>query len=101
MGRYSYVLVGCRAAMEKTFGSTCHGAGRLLSRSEAIRRAHGRRIDRELLDRGISVMAASKGGLAEEMPEAYKDVSDVVEAVVLAGISAKVARLKPLAVIKG
>jgi tRNA-splicing ligase RtcB len=101
MGRYSYVLVGRQGAMEKTFGSTCHGAGRVMSRKEAIRRSSGRRIDKELLENGIVVRAASREGLAEEMPEAYKDVSDVVEAVVLAGLSAKVARLRPLAVIKG
>ncbi len=101
MGRYSYVLVGRQGAMEKTFGSTCHGAGRIMSRKEATRRAGGRRIDDELRDKGIIVRAASRRGLVEEMPEAYKDVSDVVEAVELAGLSAKVARLRPLVVIKG
>ena len=101
MGRYSYVLVGLQGAMDKTFGSTCHGAGRRMSRREANRRAGGRRIDRELRDKGIIVRAASKRGLTEEMSDAYKDVSDVVEAVVEAGLSAKVARLRPLAVVKG
>lgn len=101
MGRYSYVLVGLPDAMTKTFGSTCHGAGRLMSRREASRRAHGRRIDQELRQKGIAVRAASNRGLAEEMSDAYKDVSDVVEAVIAANLSVKVARLQPLAVIKG
>jgi tRNA-splicing ligase RtcB len=101
MGRYSYVLVGRQGAMDKTFGSTCHGAGRVMSRKEATRRAAGRKIDQELRKKGIIVRASSRKGLVEEMSEAYKDVSDVVEAVVAAGLSAKVARLRPLAVIKG
>ncbi len=101
MGRYSYVLVGTQAAMEKTFGSTCHGAGRVMSRKEAVRRAGSRRIDQELRQRGIIVRAASRRGLTEESSESYKDVSEVVEAVLQAGLSKKVARLVPLAVIKG
>ncbi|MFZ5515297.1 MAG: RtcB family protein [Candidatus Zhuqueibacterota bacterium] len=101
MGRSSYVLIGTEAAMEQTFGSTCHGAGRLMSRNKAIQLARGRSIQNELAQQGIEVMAASRATLAEEMPEAYKDVSDVVEAVVGAGISKKVARLRPMGVIKG
>ncbi len=101
MGRYSYVLVGTDKAMEETFGSTCHGAGRLLSRHAALRKTKGRSIGRELAAKGITVMSASTRTLAEEVPEAYKDVSDVVDTVHRAGISRKVARLRPLCVIKG
>ncbi|MBN1154942.1 RtcB family protein [candidate division KSB1 bacterium] len=101
MGRYSYVLSGTEGAMNETFGSTCHGAGRLLSRHKAIDAAKGRSIFRELEDIGIYVRSTGKKTLAEEMPEAYKDVSDVVDAVTGAGISNKIARLKPLGVIKG
>ncbi|MBL7092788.1 RtcB family protein [candidate division KSB1 bacterium] len=101
MGRASYVLVGTEGAMEQTFGSTCHGAGRLLSRKKAKKAALGRSINKELEDLGVFVMASSRATLAEEMPEAYKDVSDVVEAVVGAGISKKVAKLRPLGGIKG
>jgi tRNA-splicing ligase RtcB (3'-phosphate/5'-hydroxy nucleic acid ligase) len=101
MGRYSYVLVGTDRAMEETFGSTCHGAGRVQSRTQAIKAGRGRPLHRELEDRGIYVLAASRGTLAEEAPEAYKDVSQVVEVVHRAGISRKVARLRPWAVVKG
>ncbi len=101
MGRSSYVLVGTESAMAETFGSTCHGAGRLLSRHQAIKQARGRNISAELQNKGIFVMSASKKTLAEEMPEAYKDVSQVVEVVHRAGISKKVARLRPLGVVKG
>ncbi|MBN2013246.1 RtcB family protein [candidate division KSB1 bacterium] len=101
MGRASYVLLGTDEAMEQTFGSTCHGAGRLLSRNQAIKNARGRSIQHELAKDGIIVRATGRGTLAEEMPEAYKDVADVVDAVAGAGISRKVARLRPLGVIKG
>ena len=101
MGRASYVLIGTEGAMQNTWGSTCHGAGRLLSRNQAIKRAKGRAIWRELLDKGIVVRAKGKRTLSEEMPEAYKDISDVVEVVHRAGISRKVARLRPMGVIKG
>lgn len=101
MGSYSFVLVGTKRAMEKTFGSTCHGAGRVLSRSQAIKRGKGRAIDRELAQKGIIVMAKGRGTLAEEMPEAYKNVEDVVEVMHKAGISLMVARLRPLGVVKG
>jgi tRNA-splicing ligase RtcB len=101
MGRYSYVLVGTEASMRETFGSTCHGAGRVMSRTAAVKAARGRRIDRELLDKGIVVRATGRFALEEEMPEAYKDVKDVVEVVDRFGISRKIARMRPLAVIKG
>ncbi|MBC7357145.1 MAG: RtcB family protein [Desulfacinum sp.] len=101
MGRYSYVLVGTDRAMAETFGSTCHGAGRVLSRHQAIKSARGRSIAKELEQQGVFVTAAGKATLSEEMPEAYKDVSDVVAVVQGAGISRPVARLKPLGVMKG
>jgi tRNA-splicing ligase RtcB len=101
MGRASFVLVGTQGAMEQTFGSTCHGAGRVLSRTAAIQRAKGRHIDQELLAQGIVARARGRTGLAEEQPEAYKDVNDVVQCVHDAGLSRKVARLKPMGVIKG
>jgi len=101
MGTYSYVLAGSQKAMEETFGSTCHGAGRLLSRKQAIKTAKGRAIHRELEDKGIFVQSRGKTTLKEEISEAYKDVSLVVEAVHMAGLAKKVARLRPLGVIKG
>jgi len=101
MGRASYVMVGAPGSMEKTFGTTSHGAGRRMSRTAAIKAARGRRIDRELGERGIVVRAHDLRSLAEEMPDAYKDVEAVVEAVVGAGLSRKVARLRPLGVVKG
>jgi tRNA-splicing ligase RtcB len=101
MGRYSYVLTGTERAMADTFGSTCHGAGRLMSRHGAIRAARGRNIGRELADRGILVRARDPRTLCEEMPEAYKDVADVVEACAEAGISRIVARITPIGCIKG
>ena len=101
MGRYSYVLVGTETALKETFGSTCHGAGRTMSRRQAEKAARGRAIIRELEDRGIYVRGAGKGTIREEISEAYKDVSDVVNVVHQAGIGKKVARLKPMGVIKG
>ncbi|MFQ5707517.1 MAG: RtcB family protein [bacterium] len=101
MGRYSYVLVGTEGAMEQTFGSTCHGAGRAMSRHKAKKVARGRSIARELQDKGIFVQASSRRTLDEEISEAYKDVADVVDACQLAGISKKVAQLRPLGCIKG
>ena len=102
MGTFSYVLAGTEAAMTETFGSTCHGAGRSLSRSAAIKKCQGRQIDKELFDKsGIIVRASGRSTLAEEAPEAYKDVNEVVEVVHRAGISTKVARMRPLGVIKG
>ncbi len=101
MGRYSYVLVGTARAYEETFGSTCHGAGRRLSRAAAKKAARGRPIAREMEERGIFVRSDGYATLAEEIPEAYKDVAEVVEVVHQAGISRKVAKLVPIAVIKG
>jgi len=101
MGRYSYLLVGTPRAMEETFGSSCHGAGRVMSRHRAIKAARGRSIERELRNEGILVKSASRRTVMEEMPEAYKDVSLVVESIEGAGISRKVARMRPLLVIKG
>ncbi len=101
MGRASYVSVGTQKAMEETFGSTCHGAGRILSRHKAVKAARGRAIYRELEDRGIIAMSRGKKTMAEEMPEAYKDINRVVQVMHDAGIARKVARLKPLGVIKG
>lgn len=101
MGRYSYVLVGTQEAMEQTFGSTCHGAGRAMSRKKAKKTAKGRAIARELEDRGIIVQASSRRTIDEEISEAYKDVTSVVDACQLAGISKKVAQLRPLGCIKG
>lgn len=101
MGRASFVLLGTEKAMQETFGSTCHGAGRMLSRHQAIRLAKGRAIWRELEDRGIFVKSSGRETLAEEMSEAYKDISNVVNVVHNAGISRRVARLRPMGVIKG
>jgi tRNA-splicing ligase RtcB len=101
MGRASYVLCGTERAMEETFGSTCHGAGRVMSRSQAIKTSKGRSIYKEMETRGIYVKAASRETLAEEAPEAYKDVSKVVNVVHNAGISRLVAKIVPLGSIKG
>jgi tRNA-splicing ligase RtcB len=101
MGTHSYILVGNEKAMNETFGSTCHGAGRLLSRTAAKKTAAGRNIVKELEDKGIIVRSDSKATLLEEIPEAYKDVSIVVDVVHKAGLATKVARLKPLGVAKG
>ncbi|MBW3539613.1 MAG: RtcB family protein [Planctomycetes bacterium] len=101
MGRASWVLVGQPGSMSKTFGTTCHGAGRQLSRTAAVNLSKGRRIDRELANRGVIARARSWRGLAEEQPDAYKDVDLVVEVVDRAGLSKKVARMRPIGVIKG
>lgn len=101
MVRYSFVLVGREAAMRETFGSSCHGAGRLKSRTQAKREARGRDLYAELAELGVTIRAQSRAGVAEEMPAAYKDVADVVEVMEAAGVTLKVARLKPFAVIKG
>jgi len=102
MGRASFVLVGTRGAMLETFGSTCHGAGRLLSRAAAVRAARGRSIERELEDtHGVYVRATGRDSVKEEMPEAYKNVQDVVTVCHNAGISKMVAKLKPIGCIKG
>ncbi len=101
MGRASWVLVGQEGSMEQTFGTTCHGAGRAMSRTAAVRASRGRRIDRELAEQGVVVRARSWKGLAEEQPAAYKDVDQVVDVVHAAGLSRKVARMRPIGVIKG
>ena len=100
MGRASYVLVGAAGAMEKTFGSACHGAGRALSRHAALHETNGPMLQERLRERGI-IVRGSWRGLAEEAPEAYKDVDHVVEVVHQAGIAHKVARVVPMGVIKG
>lgn len=101
MGTASYVMVGTEKAMKETFGSTCHGAGRALSRTAAKKSSKGRSIQSELADKGIIVRWRGRSTLAEEMPDAYKDISQVVEVVHGAGISRKVAKLRPIGVIKG
>jgi tRNA-splicing ligase RtcB len=101
MGRYSYVLVGTQRAMEETWGTTCHGAGRAMSRTQAKKSVKGRAIERDLLQLGVIVKGQGWASLAEEVPQAYKDVSHVVEVVHRAGIALKVAKLRPLGVIKG
>jgi tRNA-splicing ligase RtcB len=101
MGTASWVLVGTESAMQQTFGSTCHGAGRRLSRTAAKKKIRGSVLREGLEARGIHIRAGSMSGLAEEAPEAYKDVDRVVEVVHGAGIAKMVARLVPLAVIKG
>jgi tRNA-splicing ligase RtcB len=101
MGRASWVLVGQPGSMERTFGTTCHGAGRVMSRTAAVRESAGRRIDKELEAKGVIARAQSRKGLAEEQPRAYKNVDDVVEVVDSAGLSKRVARMRPLGVIKG
>ncbi len=101
MGRNSYLLVGQETAIQQSFGSTCHGAGRLMSRGAAIRSARGRNIQKELAEKGITAIAQGRRGLDEEQPAAYKDVNLVVDIVHKAGLSKKVARMRPLGVIKG
>jgi tRNA-splicing ligase RtcB len=101
MGTASWVLVGTETAMAESFGSTCHGAGRVMSRKQAIRSSQGRRIDKELAAQGIIAKARGRTGLAEEQPAAYKDVDAVVDCVASAGLARKVARLRPMGVIKG
>jgi tRNA-splicing ligase RtcB len=101
MGTASYVLVGTADAMEESFGTSCHGAGRTMSRSAAKKKIHGGTLRRELEARGIHVRAGSMAGLAEEAPDAYKDIDSVIEVVHGAGLARKVVRLRPLAVMKG
>ena len=101
MGRFSYVLVGQPGSMEHTFGSSCHGAGRRMSRGAAIRASKGRSIRKELLDRGVIARARGRTGLEEEQPDAYKNVVQVVDVLHAAGVSRRVAKLRPVGVIKG
>ncbi len=101
MGTGSYVLAGTERAFAESFGSTCHGAGRVMSRTQAVKASRGRSIPREMAERGVIDMASGKGTLMEEIPEAYKDLDEVVEVVHQAGLSRKVARLRALGCIKG
>ncbi len=101
MGTASYVLAGTEAGMKMTFGSTCHGAGRRMSRGEARRKKRGEQVLSELSNQGICIYSDSMKGLAEEAPEAYKKIDEVVEVIDRSGIAKKVARLKPKLVIKG
>ena len=101
MGRYSYVLVGADRAFRETFGSCCHGAGRRMSRTQANKESRDRPLKREFREQGIEVRAAFSATIAEEVPEAYKDVADVAEVVHRAGIGRKVARLRPPGVLEG
>jgi tRNA-splicing ligase RtcB len=101
MGRNSYLLVGTSQAMDETFGTSCHGAGRLMSRTAAVKDARGRSIEKELEEKGIIVIGRGKKGVAEEQPAAYKDVNEVVDVVHKAGIAKKVVRMRPMGVIKG
>ena len=101
MGRCSYVMAGLKRDLDQTFASACHGAGRVLSRNEALRKTKGRAIERELEDRNIYSRAAGRKTLREECPEAYKNVDEVVEIVQRAGLAKKIVRIKPMGVIKG
>jgi tRNA-splicing ligase RtcB len=101
MGRYSFLCLGNDRSMKETFGSTCHGAGRQMSRTEAKRRARGRDLLAELKSRGVAIRARGMATVAEEMPEAYKDVARVVDVMERAGIARILARLKPVGVVKG
>lgn len=101
MGRYSYIAVGTERAMEETFGSTCHGAGRLKSRSAAKKSLRGADVARDLASRGIAVQTGNIASLAEEAPAAYKDVAGIVRITEDAGISPRVVRVRPIGVIKG
>lgn len=101
MGRYSYVLVGTELAMKETWGSVCHGAGRLMSRAAATRKYSVNQLVSELESKGIIVRSASRKGLVEEAPGAYKDVREVVDVVHNSGLAKKVARMRPLGVVKG
>jgi len=101
MGRNSYLLVGTQKAMEETFGSTCHGAGRVKSRSAALRTIDANRLIKELEAKNIFVKASGRGTIVEEAPEVYKDVNEVVDVVAKAGIARRICRMRPLGVIKG
>jgi len=101
MGRCSFIAVGTQKAMEETFGSTCHGAGRVLSRGAARRSIKGRDVMQELQNKGITVKTGDISSLAEEASQSYKDVTEVVDVVHQAGISQKVAMAVPIGVIKG
>jgi len=101
MGTASYVLVGAEGAMRETFGTTCHGAGRVLSRTAAKKSAYSSGARERLEAQGIIVRSETRDGISEEIPEAYKDVDAVINVVYKAGLAKRVARLKPIGVIKG
>jgi len=101
MGTASWILVGAEGAMRETFGSVCHGAGRLMSRTAAKKGRTAKQVEKELEERGVIVRSETKDGILEEIPEAYKDVDEVIEVVHQAGLARKVARLRPMGVIKG
>ncbi len=101
MGTASWILVGAQGAMEETFGSVCHGAGRLLSRTAARTGRNARAIQQQLEEKGILVRSESRDGILEEVPEAYKNVDEVIDVVDQAGLARKVARLRPMGVVKG
>jgi tRNA-splicing ligase RtcB len=101
MGTASYVLVGAEGAMQETFGTTCHGAGRVMSRTAAKKSAFAQNARQRLEEQGIMVRAETRDGITEEIPEAYKDVDMVIDVVHNAGLAKRVARLKPIGVIKG
>lgn len=101
MGRASYVLVGTQRGMEEAFGTACHGAGRVLSRTKALKIAKGRQLQKELQEQGVLVWSADRKTLAEEMPEAYKNVEEVVDVLQGAGIAEKVVKMRPVGVVKG
>jgi tRNA-splicing ligase RtcB len=101
MGTASFVLAGRPGSMERSFGTVCHGAGRSLSRTSARKQVSGAELRRRLEEAGITVRSPSDKGLAEEAPFAYKDVERVVEVIERAGLAARVARLRPLGVVKG
>ncbi len=101
MGTASYILAGTTRSEQLAFSSACHGAGRAMSRHEALRRWRGRQLIEELAMRGIIIRSPSMRGVAEEAPQAYKDVSEVVDCAEAAGLARKVARLEPLICIKG
>jgi tRNA-splicing ligase RtcB (3'-phosphate/5'-hydroxy nucleic acid ligase) len=101
MGTASYVLVGAQGAMQESFGTTCHGAGRVMSRTAAKKSAFAQNAKQRLEEQGILVRAETRDGISEEIPEAYKDVDAVIDVVHNAGLAKRVARLKPIGVIKG
>jgi len=101
MGTASYILKGTETAMQKTFGSSAHGAGRAMSRHGALRQFRGDQIQKELADKGITAKSSSPKSLAEEAPKAYKDVENVIASVHNSGISLKVVRVEPMGVLKG
>jgi len=101
MGTGSYVMLGTEKALAETFGSACHGAGRVMSRTRATKASRGRSVRKEMEEKGIVVIASGRGTLREEIPEAYKNIDDVVDVVHRSGLSSKVARLRAIGCIKG